>query len=293
MKRILKKILNKITSIPIEYTISFGAMILLLGVAGAQGVLDIKLGSVIVGIALLFSLYSYFGSIIAKTVVSVVLVTYLTSLYTLVVMNSLEFIIQPFLLTIAVFTAFIAQTYSSNNYSLGIRSRNLWSVILVLILVPTKMTLVMSDYGFWVTELIGLNVAILFTVIWRYWVKHSKKTKIVEPVIMEVVDEGVYRKIYINNTLDISQQKWTRGIFYTPLNSYPYIFNEVMKAYEDEKLLVIISKLVTSNLYDVGEIKINRSKTIPYLYMEAKADSYEDGIYDRFLGEVTEKYKFF
>lgn len=283
----MKKLLKRLLGLPVGYAIGAGVAIVLLSMAYFQGVLDYSTAVIVIGIGLVIALQSHMGSVVIKTVLGLSFIMFTTSYYTVIVMNEHQLVVQPFLLTLASITAFIAQTYSSKDYTHGIRSRTLWTTLLSLILVSIKITIISIGNGFWVAEIIGLNTLVLFIAIWRYWVKNSRKTKIIEPSVISIIDKESIKEIYINNTLDYEDMVWTRGSFYQPKNAYPYIYNEVMKAYEEDKLLVIISKLVTSNIYELGEIKVHRSKFIPYLYMEAGSGELVRDIYEDFFNEVN------
>lgn len=282
----MKKLLKKILDIPVQFFIAIAIGIALIYVASLQGQLTLEIGFLIIAVSVIVASYLYIGIKAVKIVFSIVTILYLTSIYTSVVMSATSFVAQPFLLTIAGITGFLAITYDSKYYTFNLRSRSLWASILIFILFSIKATMLISGFGFWTAEATGLIITIAYSLVWRHWTINSKKTKIVEPSVLNTEDDGMLRKIYINNTLDVREQIWTRGSFYKKENSYPYIYNEVMKAKDDNKILVIVSKLVTSSIYDLGEIKENKSQTIPYLYMEAKNDTNSEEIINRFLNDI-------
>lgn len=283
MKNFIKKILN----LPVYFYIALALSGLFIYSAKSQGLLDYQTLLIIIGLGVLIFSYLYSGINALKISASIGVVIYITSLYTVFISIQNQMIVQPFFLTIASITGFLSQTYEEDNHIYDLRSRSLWTTILIIILFLIKTSLVLFNVKYWVVEALGIIIAIAYTYSWKHWIRNSKATKIIEPSILEREVEGVFNKIYINNTLDVNEQIWTRGSFYKTENSYPFIYNEVMKAREEGQLLMIVSKIATSNIYDLGEITVNKSTKIPYLYIEAKNDTYYDNIVERFIKEIT------
>ena len=195
------------------------------------------------------------------------------------------YIVQPFLLTIAAITSFLALTYSS--YNLSLRSRPLWSAILSIIIVSIKSGFIISGYSYLVAEIVGLNVVVIFIAIWYYWANNSRKSKIIYPEILEEKINNGYKYIYINERINVDTKNWLNKSKKSE-NAYPYIYTEVMKAKEEKLTLILVSTLNTDRIYDVGYVNINKDR-IPYLYMEAKKDIYTDDIITQFEKEILIK----
>lgn len=268
MKRLLK-----ILDVPIPYMIaaSMSAIILIyLRFTGVLSVLELILASTAL---FLIASQIHYGSIVIKNVIGFAINLYLISLYTQVIISIYGLVIQPFFLSWAMFTIFLAQTYSKQrNYEL--RSRILWGSIMLAMLIVVKLIVVFNDLGFWIAEIIGLNFVVIFILLWRLWVNNSKKTKINEPIIIHEEMRDKFKFYYIKNQLDVQKNEWKLTV---PTNAYPWIYSEVMKAYDKKLLAVFISTSNDNNIYDLGEIKINKAVVIPYLYMEAQS---EDRIID-------------
>ena len=276
----MKKIIDKILNIPIQYIfIVLITIVFLIAMMNNESVNFVDMLVVLV-VGILIGLQMYFGSVIIKNVLSVILVIYHASIYTFFVMNIYGYITQLFLLSITAVTLFLSQTYKSHNY--GLRSRALWSSLLITLLVPLKLVLITYGYSFLIAEIVGLNFIIIYIFVWRIWVENSKKTKIIEPEILNDKTTENFKYIYINNQLDVQKNLWLPD----NTNSYPYIYSEAMKAREENKILVIVSKNKSDNVYDIGEIKINRAKKIYYLYMEDKDGKYHDEIIESFINKI-------
>lgn len=281
----MKKIIDKISNIPPQYLIiGLATTILMIAMATTKsiGIADML---IVLIIGILIGLQMYFGSVIIKGLFSGFVVIYFASIYTFFVMNIHGYITQPFLLSITAVTLFLAQTYNKS-YNCGLRSRALWSAVLAVLLVSIKLTMIMYGYSFWITEVIGLNFAVIYIISWRIWIDNSKKTKIIEPEIIDKKTTENFKYVYINNQLNVQENLWLPN----KINSYPYIYSNVMKAQEENKLFVIISKSKSSNVYDIGEIEISKAKKIYYLYMEDKDGEYHDEIIEEFVDKV-EMYK--
>lgn len=288
----MKNLFKNITNIPIPYAVVIGIVTTMLIVLTIQG--EITLGAAIgVGvIATLFILQMYLGSIVLKTIIGFMVVIYSASLYTSAVMSLHGNIVEPLLLTIASVTLFLAQTYSSKNLNFGLRSRVLWSSVLAFTLVSLKLTFILSNYSFIITEVIGLNMLVIYIALWRLWINKSKKTKMVYP---EVTDEEIaegFKFIYIENQLDARASKWV-GDKYDKNNSnaFPYIYSEVLKAKESGLHVVFISKKMTNKIYDIEEVKFNKANSVPYMYIEAKEKDYFNDAMEGFSEEISRKKK--
>lgn len=282
MKTKLKSILN----LPIEFAaplIIVFALVITMLIQGSIGLPQFLAISVI---GILISMQLFMGSVVVKSVLAFAIVLYMSSLYTWIVMGTYGYIIQPFLLTVASVSTFLAQTYSKDNYQFSIRSRQLDSSILAIVIVLAKLAAILNDIGLWVAEVIGLNVIVLYIIVWRVLVNNSKKTKKVPPIIIEEEhkDTDNLKYIFISNTLDVQNNKW-KGMD-KEYNSLPYIYNEVLKAYEEKKYLVIVSRAKTSEIYDIGEIVLAKNKKIPYLYLESKDDTFRYAIIGKFKAQI-------
>lgn len=286
----MKKLLDKILSIPVPYIIALTITSIILVVLKTQGNITTFgiIGVIVIG--LIIGLQSHLGSVVIKSAISSFVVMYVISLYTYLSIDAFGYITQPFLLSFASVTIFLAQTYSVKSHNYSLRSRALWSSILSIVLISAKSAVIISGVGYWAAEAVGLNVLVMFIFGWRLWITNSKKTKIVEPTIVKEEIQNKFRFIYIENKLNESDSKWTKGAFTSPTNAYPYIYNEVIRAREDGLLLVLVSTLDTDKYYDVGEISLNNANTIPYLYMEAKEDDYFDEIMAGFISEISDNH---
>lgn len=278
----MKEKLGKLMNVPIHYTLVVASVLLILAVSVIQGTIStgFAIGVLIVGT--LFILQMSIGSVVLKSIFSIFSITYLTSIYTSAVMELQGKIIEPFLLTIAVIAMFLAQTYSNKNVNFNLRSRPLWSFILALILVSVKLSMILSNYSFILTELIGFYLFIIFTILWRLWTNKSKKTKVNSPTVIEVKEDDKFKMIFIEEELDLKNNKWAN---YKNENAYPYLFSEAILANEKKLKLVIISKESTDRYYDIRKIRINKSKEIPYMYIKAKDETYLQDALMRFYNE--------
>lgn len=273
----MKNFIKKATEIPIQITLAAIATIIMsiiLLVSGQVSIAGIGL-LLIIGAGIVLQIH--YGKVVIRRVLSVLAVIYLASFYTYFVSAFFDYITQPFLLTLAGVSSFLSFTYSQS-FTYDFRSRKLWGTILAFILVAAKMTTIISGYGFWVAELIGLNIIVMYTVIWRLWVQSSKKTKIIEPKIIKEKNDENYRYIHIENKLNAKENEWLGVDFRKNRNAYPYIYSEVMKAKEKELTLIIVSQSTTSEIYDKEIIEINKAKSIPYFYIEAQEDTYLEEI---------------
>lgn len=281
----MSKLFKKILDIPIPYAVVIGVITFVLIVLTIQGEITFLFASGLVVLALFFMLQAYLGSIVLKTVFSSMIVVYCAAIYTSAVMSIHGNIIEPFLLTIAAVTLFLAQSYDKNKINYGLRSRPLWSSILVLLLVSFKLSFILSDYSFMIAEIIGLNILVIYIAIWRFWLNNSTKTKINSPKIVkeEVIEK--FKFIHIESQLNAKESKWL-NVDKKKSNAYPYIYNEVLKAYEEGLHLIFISTLNTDKFYDVEEIKINKAKSIPYMYIEDKENHYLHDAIEGFIEEI-------
>lgn len=278
MKRFLR-----IFNIPIPYMIAASVTAIVLISLKMQGTINLFELLIIASIGLIIASQFHFGSIVVKNLMGFIVNLYLVSLYTNLIMDTYGFVIQPFFLTLAGLSAFLAQTYSNQrNYEL--RSRTLWTTILCFMLITIKSTLILSDFGFWVSEVIGLNFLVIFIVAWRYWVNNSKKTRINEPFIIDEEIREKFKFIYIENGLDATKNEWRLTV---PTNAYPWIYNEVMSAREKDLILVIASSCNNSKVYDLGEIELNKAVTIPYLYLESNNVENTDEILEEFIKDIS------
>lgn len=281
----MKKLINKVLNLPIPYVITFITVILISIMLSIQGSINIYgiTGVLLVGILLILQLH--FGSVVIKSVLATMMTLYITSLYTGLTMEIHGFIVQPFLLTISAVTAFLAQTYSTKHYNFGLKSKQLGTIILVITLVSLKLSIILNGMSFWIAEVIGLNYLVIFIILWRLSANISKKTKVINPILIKENTEENFKYIYIQNRLDVINNKWL-DLGSKKQNSLPYLYSEVLKANELNKLLVIVSSFKDNQTFDVGEIEINRSKKIPYLYMESKSGKYKTEILNKFEKEV-------
>lgn len=280
----MKKIINKIFNMSPQYTIITLATFLILIAMITNESIKITDMLVVLIISVLIILQIRLGSVVFKTTISWLIIIYVTSMYTYLVINTYGYITQPFLLSISSVTIFLAQTYTKS-YNSGIRSRNLWGSILAILLISFKSAIIFNGNGFWLAEVIGLNLLIIYIFAWKIWIDNSNKTKIIEPDIIEKYDIGNYKYIYIKDKLDAVNNLWINND--ESKNAYPWIYSEVMRAHEENLICILISKSDTSEVYDVEKINVNMSKKIPYLYMEAKDEHYIDEILMRFEEELT------
>ena len=282
----MRNILNKLLNIPTPYVIGIGIALVIVTLSFANGTLTIPSLILITILALAIFLHIHLGYIVIKSILSIIGIIYLTAFYTNLIITTEGLIIEPFLLTIASVSIFMFVTYNSNNYTHGLRSRPLWSLVVTFILITLKMSLVISGYSFLIAEVVGMNLLVLIIILWIYWIKNAKKTKIIEPEILSTKSDEKFKYIYINDRLDEKAGKWI-GKPSELRSAKPYIYNEVMKAASEKRSLVIVSKVNTNKIYDVGEIKVNKSKTIKYLYMEAKENDYVNDTLESFIEELN------
>lgn len=286
----MKNLFKKMLDIPIQYSIVIGVSITILIVLSVQGEITPLFALGFAVLALLFILQAYLGSVVIKSILASLVVIYSAAIYTDAVMSLHGNIVEPFLLTIAAVTLFLAQTYDKKNLNYGIRSRILWSSMLAFLLVTLKLSFILSNYSFIVAEVIGLNLFIIYVALWRLWLNNSKKTKVISPNVEkeEVIDK--FKFIYIKDRLNARESQWL-GFELKRNNAYPYIFSEVLKANDEGLNLVIVSTVVTDRVYDVEEIELNRATSIPYMYIEAKENDYMDDAMEGFAEEVQRKRK--
>lgn len=269
--------MKKLTEIPIPVTIALVATLITVTLLVMSGQANFASIGLLLLIGTGIGLQIHYGSVVLKRIMSVFMVVYITSFYTYFVSTLFGYVTQPFLLTLAGVTGFLATTYSKS-YVYEFRSRKLWGTILAFILVIAKLTIILTGYSFWIAEIIGLNIIVIYTLLWRMWVRSYKKTKIITPHINKEDSDEKYKYIYINNRLNAENNSWLGVAFRKNRNAHPYIYSEVMKANEDNLILMLVSEANTSEVYDKGEIEINKAKQIPYIYVEAKEDTYFDEI---------------
>lgn len=281
----MKNVFNKLLSIPSAIVLSVAVSLATIAFLAIQGNLDVGKALAVSLIGAIVGMSYHYGSVIIKSSVSAFLILYLVSIYTFLVSNIYSLITQPFLLSLAAIAIFLAQTYGEP-YTMGIRSRSLWSLILGTTVMSIKIAFLFMGLSYWTIEMLGLNILILFISLWRLWIRNSKKTKIIEPEVVREVIDSKFRYVYISDKFNMKDKTWDKENNSSG-NAYPYIYNKVIKAYEEDVLLVIVSEADTSELYDLGEIIINKSTKIPYLYMEAKEKYYFEEIIERFTSEIT------
>lgn len=280
IKGLIKDILNVNTSHILIASIATLLATLLL----ARGQITIVKVGIIILLVVFFYLQIKLGSVVIKSVISGFTVLYMTSFYSYITMELHGVIVQPFLLTIATATAFLGLTHVS--YNLSIRSRSLWVAILITATVTIKSTVILLDYSYLVSEVVGLNFLVIFSAIWFFWANNSNKSKLISPILKDKqVDEFKY--VYIEGRLSVKDKSWLDDDG-DEVNAYPFIYTEVMKAKEKKLNLVIISSLSTSKTYDVGYVRHNLNE-IPYLYIEAESDTYMNDIIYQFKQEILKK----
>lgn len=279
----IKNLVNKILEIPVHHTlvIILGLIITIITIISGQFSIATLLFVVVA--YLLFLLYMKLGSIVPKSVMSVFTVLYATSLYTYLISDMNNYIIQPFFLTIAGTTCFLAMSY--NHYNYGLRSRPFWSAFLTVVNVSIKSSIILMGYSFLFAEVIGINIIVLFMLSWNLWLNNSQQTKIVNPSSEENRKDDKYFYLYIEDEINVETTKWTTGEIKNE-NAYPYIYNKVFQAKEKGLTLIIISMAKTSKIYDVGHINHNK-EMINYLYVEGKSDKYLDDIIKQYELEMT------
>lgn len=266
------KIIKKMLDIPIKYTIIFGLIATILIVLTVQGDITWPITIGISLITLLVVLQMDLGSIVIKTIISSIIVVYSAAIYTSAVMSLHGNIVEPFLLTIAAATLFLAQSYDKKRMYYGIRSRALWTAVLVFLLVALKLSLILSEYSFMITELVGANLLLLFIAIWRLWLHNSSKTIMIRPTIEKMEDEEKFRKIYLETKLNARNKVWLNGFLKKRQNNAnAYIYHEALKAKEEGLQVIFIYTKSTSNIYDIGEIKLSKRNKIKYLYLESES----------------------
>lgn len=279
----MKKFFN-LFNLPIPYMIAMGTAAIILIALSLQGTISIFELLIILSICLIIASQIHFGSVVIKNIMGSIINLYLISLYTSIVIEINGFVIQPFFLMIASLSIFLAQTYNKErNYEL--RSRILWVTILSFLLVVIKSIIIFNDLGYWTAEIIGINVLIIFIFTWRLWINNSNKTKINKPNIIDEEIRENFKYIYITNKLDDSKKEWVENI---RINAYPWIYSEVMKARDENLILVIYSNCNNSEIYDLGEIYINKAKTVPYLYLESTDDNNANDILKSFMKDIYE-----
>lgn len=263
------KILKSITNIPVPITIALVASLVSIFMLTLSGQADIASILLLVILGAGIGLQAHYGSIVIKRVASVFIVFYITSVYTYLVSSVIGLVTQPFLLTLAGVTLFLSTTYDKD-YKYELRSRKLWGTLLAIILVIFKLSAILTGYSYLIAEFAGFNLVVIYTLLWRLWVRNSKKTKIITPNILREESDEKYKYIYISNRLDAVKNLWLGSDFIKNRNAYPYIYSESLKAKDDKLTLVIISERNNNEIYDLGEIELNKAKLINYLYMEAQ-----------------------
>lgn len=283
----MKSIMKKILDIPTKYTTIACSGLILLILMMIKGEITSLMTLLIVTFSFLIVLYMNYGKVVIKAILSMIAVVYMSSIYTSFVIITDSKAIEPFLLSLASSAAFLSITYNHNKYNYGLRNRALWVTIITIVVVAAKTTIIALGFSFIIAEIIGLNVLTLLAALWLIWVNNSKKTKIVEPLVEKIEDIGKLKFVHIKNTFDYKDKKWIGFHFDKKSNAYPYIFNESLKCESENKMLVIVSSLKTSREYDIGEIPLNRSKSIFYLYMEAKENIFSEEIIEKFIEESS------
>lgn len=263
------KILKSITNIPVPITIALVASLVSIFVLTLSGQVDLASILLIIILGVGLGLQSYYGSIVIKRIASIFIVFYITSVYTYLVSSVIGLVTQPFLLTLAGITLFLSTTYDKD-YKYELRSRKLWGTLLAIILVIFKLSVILTGYSYLIAEFAGFNLVAIYTLLWRLWVRNSKKTRITTPNIIREESDEKYKYIYISNRLDAVKNLWLGSDFVKNRNAYPYIYSESLKAKDDKLTLVIISERNNNEIYDLGEIELNKAKLINYLYMEAQ-----------------------
>lgn len=289
MLKTLKNLMANILEWPITYTIPIALSTVVSIALLFDNSSNIASVFVVASIGILFALQAHFGTAIIKDIVNGFIIMYLVSLYTNLIMSIHGYVTQPFLISLACITLFLAQTYSNKNHTAGLRSRAFWCSVLTFMIVSFKIASTLSNVSYLITEIIGLVVLVVFIFSWRMWIFKSKKTKITPPTIIKSEVLESFQFVYINNQLDVSKSVWFNGEFNEEINAYPYIYNEVIKAKENNLTLILISEFTTSNIYDVGEIQLNKSTKLPYLYLEAKESNYVADTIARFVDELSLK----
>lgn len=254
---------------PIQITITLVALLVSIFVLILNGQADFASILLIIILGLGIGLQSYYGSIVFKRIASIFIVFYVTSIYTYLVSSVIGLVTQPFLLTLAGTTLFLSATYDKD-YKYELRSRKLWGTLLAIALVIFKLSVILTGYSYLIAEFAGFNLVVIYTLLWRLWVRNSKKTKIITPNIVREESDEKYKYIYISNRLDAVKNLWLGSDFIKNRNAYPYIYSEALKAKDDKLTLVIISERNNNEIYDLGEIELNKAKLINYLYMEAQ-----------------------
>lgn len=286
MKQYFSDLFKKTTSIPYQYTITIAIVMVLLALALIQGSINWTFASVIIGLGVVALLQMTIGSVIIKSILSIVAILYATAMYAGFVTSIEGSIVEPFLMTIASVTAFLASTYSKKHPEYGIRSRQLWSTVLVFCLISIKLALIVNDFGVAITELVGINITIIYIVLWIYWTRKSKKTKVIEPTkVKEEIFED-FKIIYIEEELDVNKKIWKN---YLASNAFPYIYKESVLAKEDKKHLIIVSKAKSNRVFEMDSVKIHKSKFLHYVYLEDKDNKYLQDTILKFSEELKLK----
>lgn len=287
MKNLMKNIINKLTNIPIYYTLVLGVVLIFLIFATVQGQISIFASIGILIALFLVYLQAVYGSTIIKSVLAVIVLLYSASLYTSTVMSIHGNVVEPFMLTVAAVTLFLSQTYNKKHINYGLRSRALWSSVLALTLASVKMAFILTDYSFILTEVIGLNILIVYIALWRVWTNNSKKTKINVPIVEkeEIIEK--FKFIHINNSLDVQDKTWIGDSFDKKnSNAAPYIYSEVIKADEENLNVVFLDETKTDRIYDIGEVKIHKAKALKFMYIQAKEKHYLPDALEGFAEEI-------
>lgn len=278
------KILKSITNIPVPITIALVASLVSIFVLTLSGQVDFASILLIIILGVGLGLQSYYGSIVIKRIASIFIVFYITSVYTYLVSSVIGLVTQPFLLTLAGITLFLSTTYDKD-YKYELRSRKLWGTLLAIILVIFKLSVILTGYSYLIAEFAGFNLVAIYTLLWRLWVRNSKKTRITTPNIVREESDEKYKYIYISNRLDAVKNLWLGSDFVKNRNAYPYIYSESLKAKDDKLTLVIISERNNNEIYDLGEIELNKAKLINYLYMEAQDTEQIQAVLGNYEGE--------
>lgn len=283
MKLIFKKVLDIPTPLVLTSSIAFVAIMAL----KIQGDLNILNAALIMIIGIIAGLQFHLGSVVLRSTISIIIIMYSISLYTYFTANIHGYVTEPFLLSLSSVTIFLAQSYSFKQ-GFALRSKALWSAVLSIILIMIKLSALFSGFSFKLTELMGLIILVIYIICWRLWIHKSKKTKIIKPIISKEEIQDNFSIVYINNKLDDINSIWIGEQFNeNNNNASPYIYNKVLQSHEKNLILVLISEVDTNEIYDIGQIKINKSKILPYLYMEAKDKKYCKAIISKFVDEIT------
>ena len=144
------------------FALSLGVVILV--VLGFRGEFNLSTLAILVSISILIVAYSKLGGVVIQILMSTFAVLYATSIYTYLVSELNQYVIQPFFLTIACTTCFLALTYSS--YQANLRNRRFWAAFITIVNVSIKMGLMLARTSYFLTELAGGLITIIFILLW-------------------------------------------------------------------------------------------------------------------------------